>query len=97
MIDRHAQACRRLWATVMLMTLADYNKRHAKAVRVNRGAAAVIEEARRYLESSNGRQVAALSGMEIPIGHALELIASSRAVFKARTHVTGDRWTEDAA
>ena len=96
MIDLHAQGCRRLWASVMLTTLDDYNKRHAKAVRVNRGAAAVLEEARRYLESSNGRQVAALSGLEIPIGHALELIASPRAVFKLRTHVTGNRWTKEA-
>lgn len=97
MIDRHAQACRRLWASVMLMTLADYNKRHAKAVRVNRGADAVIEEARRYLESGNGRLVAAMSGMEIPVGHALQLIASTRDEFRARTHAKGERWSEDAA
>ena len=95
MTDMTAIGCRRMWAATMLMILADYNKRHARALPIKRSE--VLTDARLYLLSRDGREVAALAGMEIPIGHALELIASSRAVFKARTHVTGDRWTEDAA
>ena len=94
MIDRHAQACRRLWASVMLTTLADFNKRHVRADPDKRPG--ILDEARLYLMSKDGREVAALSGMIIPIDRALKLIASPRDEFRARTHAKGERWSEEA-
>lgn len=96
-IDLHAIGCRRMWAASLLATLSDYNQRHAKCIRAKSGADAVLAEARRYLESRNGRQVAALAGITMRTDRALALIALPRVEFKARMAVDRDGPQEDAA
>lgn len=80
-IDKKAQACRRLWSAALLAILDDYNLDYSRA----QDPETVLEHARRYLTSRNGRTVAALAGIDMNLDAALRLIALPRRSFKLRT------------
>ena len=77
-MDPHAQARRRLWSAVLLAVLDDFNRDFVK-----RGDAA-LDRAAAYLESRNGRCVAALAGIDLRLDAAIRLIALPRPEFRAR-------------
>ena len=80
MNDILASSCRTMWADVLLAVMDDYNRdwqrpdmRHATICR-----------ARSYFASQDGRQVAAMAGIEVNIDAALAAIAMPRREWKLR-------------
>lgn len=85
--DPRAAACRRLWASVLLAVISDYNAEHDREVRKNWGGGRVLDAARRYLNSSDGQTVAARAGVDLNVVSTLRMIALPRAEFRARLTV----------
>jgi len=95
--DMNAAACRRLWASVLLTTLDDWNRAHVIARRRNGNPRRVDADARAWLRGSWGRTVANLAGIEPREDTVLALIRLPRAEFKNRTHAIGNRGDKEAA
>lgn len=87
--DRQAAACRQLWAAVLLAAIDDYNLEHGRDLDKPGGGSRVLEAARRYLNSRDGRTVAALAGVELNTEAVLRIIALPRREFRDRL-IAGD-------
>lgn len=77
----HAAACRRLWASVLLSAISDFNLEHDRKARSPQGGGRVLEAARRYLDGKDGQTIAARAGIEMNVASALRLIALPRREF----------------
>ncbi|MCJ8138589.1 hypothetical protein [Falsirhodobacter halotolerans] len=82
-----AAACRRLWASVLLAALDDFNRDHSRASRPD----LVLARARRYFVSRDGRQVASMAGVDVDADHVLDVIALPRDAFRRRLYLRPDR------
>ena len=63
MMDHHAQACRTLWADVLLAVMDDFNRDYQRP----KLRSDVLTRARSYLSGPDGRQVAALAGINVNV------------------------------
>lgn len=94
MTDIHAARSRKLFASVLLAALDDFNAQFNKELRRQRGNPdGVLQSARRYFGSRDARFLGALAGIEIDPAKAVESARLPRDEYKRRT-VKDDRYAD---
>lgn len=78
MIDHDVIACRRMWSSVLIAVIQDYNREWNRSINKDD----VLSRARMYFNSRDGREVAALAGVEINIDKLMRRIALPLAEFR---------------
>lgn len=81
-----AEACRRLWAAVVLAVLDDCHHEHTAAKRPRSGQTPqqVLDFARRWINSAwGGRQCCKMAGIEPDEGRMIRLIAMAPDQYRA--------------